>query len=186
MLEDWNARINLVSRKDIDALYEKHFLHSLAIARFICFNPGTRVMDAGTGGGFPGIPLAIYFPEVEFLLVDSIGKKVRASADMIQGLGLQNAMAWQGRIENHPAKFDFIVSRAVTRLKVFLQWTWDKINSVQKSEKRNGIICLKGGDITDELNEIKRESIVVGLNDLIGEPYFDTKKLVYIPKGKVS
>jgi len=178
---DWNTKINLISRKDIDALYERHILHSLSIAKFIKINPGTKVMDAGTGGGFPGIPLAIYFPEVEFTLVDSIAKKIKVVDDISQVLQLNNVRTICERIENLHEKFDFIISRAVTKITPFYSWTKSKIISSFTNEIPNGILYLKGGDLTEELHQFNKHYQLVNLKKYFKESFFETKKLVYIP-----
>jgi 16S rRNA (guanine527-N7)-methyltransferase len=177
----WNRKINLISRKDIDALYERHILHSLSIAKFVQFKPGTAVMDAGTGGGFPGIPLAIYFPEVDFTLVDSIQKKVRVVEDISRNLQLRNVKTVCERIENIKQKFDFIVSRAVTKITPFYAWTKSKIISSFTNEIDNGILYLKGGDLTEELKPLNKPYEIVDLKTYFEEAFFETKKLVYIP-----
>jgi 16S rRNA (guanine527-N7)-methyltransferase len=181
LYDNWNKKINLISRKDIDALYERHILHALSIARFIQFNHGTRVMDAGTGGGFPGIPLAIFFPEVEFTLVDSIRKKIRVVEDISDNLRLENVKTLCDRIENIDQKFDFIVSRAVTKISPFYTWTKSKIISSFTNEMYNGILYLKGGDLTEELKHLNKHYEIVELKKYFEEPFFETKKLVYIP-----
>lgn len=178
---NWNKKINLISRKDINALYERHVLHTLSIAKFIQFNPGTRVMDAGTGGGFPGIPLAIFFPEVEFTLVDSIRKKINVVEDISKNLQLRNVKTLCDRIENIDRKFDFIVSRAVTKISPFYTWTKSKIISSFTNEMYNGILYLKGGDLNEELKHLDKYYEIVELKKYFGETFFDTKKLVYIP-----
>jgi len=180
----WNQKINLISRKDIDALYERHILHALSIAKFIHFNPGTKVMDAGTGGGFPGIPLAIYFQEVDFTLVDSIGKKIKVAADISRNLQLNNVKVVHDRIENIIQKFDFIVSRAVTKITPFYTWTKSKIIPSFTNDIHNGILYLKGGDLTEELKELNKHYEIVELKTYFEETFFETKKLVYIPFAK--
>lgn len=181
LYSEWNMRINVISRKDIDALYEKHVLHSLAIAGLVHFLPGTRILDAGTGGGFPGIPLAIFFPEVHFHLVDSIGKKIKVVQAVADALGLTNVVAEQGRAEQLKGRYDFIVSRAVTTLHEFAGWTANKIDPVSRNAIPNGILYLKGGDLSAELKPFGRRAIVYNLNEMFAESFFETKKLVYLP-----
>lgn len=176
----WNERINLISRKDMEGLYEKHVLHSLSIARIIRFTKGTRILDVGTGGGFPGIPLAILFPEVRFHLIDSIGKKIRVVQTLAGELNLENVTTAQIRAEQVPDKYDFIVSRAVTGLPEFVKWVGRKINPVQRNAMPNGILYLKGGDLESELKPFKKRICVFELGDYFKEPYFETKKLVYL------
>jgi 16S rRNA (guanine527-N7)-methyltransferase len=180
---DWNSRLNLISRQDIAHLEERHVLHSLAIAKFLTFYPGTRILDAGTGGGFPGIPLAIMFPEVTFQLVDSIGKKIQAVKDIAANLGLKNLEAKNQRIEKTEGRFDFIVSRAVTNLKQFLQWTDGKIFGTGHNLKPNGILYLKGGDLTEEVEAIGRYIEIYDISTYFRESFFSSKKLVYIPQS---
>jgi 16S rRNA (guanine527-N7)-methyltransferase len=182
----WNERINVISRKDIDNLEERHILHSLSIARFIRFKPGTCILDVGTGGGFPGIPLAIMFPEVKFTLVDSIGKKVRVVREVIKETGIQNAEAIQVRAENVEGKYEFIVSRAVTNLPVFVKWVQRKISAQQMNTLQNGILYLKGGDIEEELRGVHHPYAVYDLDTYFPLEFFNTKKLVYIAVGGKS
>ncbi len=177
----WNNQINVISRKDIDALYEKHVLHSLGIAKVCEFAPGSKILDVGTGGGFPGIPLAIMFPEVHFHLVDSIGKKIKVVQEVAKALGLINLTAEHERAENVKGKFDFVVSRAVTRMKPFLGWIHDKFEKRQLSELYNGILYLKGGDLEEELAEAGRSYQLTDLSEIFDEEFFETKKVVYIP-----
>jgi 16S rRNA (guanine527-N7)-methyltransferase len=165
----------------MDHLYERHILHSLAIAKVVQFSNGTKVLDIGTGGGFPGIPLAILFPDVSFVLVDSIGKKIKVVNDIAAQLSLKNVMGIHDRAENIKGQFDFIVSRAVTRLVQFLPWTKNKISSKKRNSLPNGILYLKGGDLTEELAESKRRYKVYDIADYFEEPFFETKKVVYIP-----
>jgi len=176
----WNARINVVSRKDIDCLMERHVLHSLSIARILNFSKGTRVMDAGTGGGFPGIPLAIVFPDTEFLLVDSIGKKIGVVREISSALGLKNIRAVQIRVEQVPGVFDFVVSRAVTTLHTFIPWVKARISSRHNNDLPNGILYLKGGDLDQELRDIHLSYRVYDIHDQFPEPFFETKKIVHI------
>jgi 16S rRNA (guanine527-N7)-methyltransferase len=180
----WNQRINLISRKDIDYLYERHILHSMAIARVIEFKPGSRVLDVGTGGGFPGIPLAIYFPDVEFTLLDSIRKKVKVVENIRQELNLKNVKTRCERVENLTEKFDFITARAVTKITPFYTWTKSKIISSFTNELPNGILYLKGGDIREELSTLKVPYRLIELKDFFKESFFETKKLIYIPLVK--
>ncbi len=181
LYNDWNSKINLVSRKDMDFFYERHVLHSLAIAKIMKFQPGARVMDAGTGGGFPGIPLAILFPDVSFYLVDSIGKKIKAVKMISNSLKLENVTAIQARVETMQGKFDFIVSRAVNRMSTFYHWVHKKINNSLPGETGNGILFLKGGDLIEEINELGKPTTTHALSDYFSEPFFETKKLVYVP-----
>ncbi|GAB3326883.1 16S rRNA (guanine(527)-N(7))-methyltransferase RsmG [Larkinella ripae] len=178
----WNAQINVISRQDIDALYEKHVLHSLGIAKVIQFTPGTEILDVGTGGGFPGIPLAILFPLADFHLVDSIGKKVKVVTEISSALGLSNVRAEQVRVEHLKTTYDFVVSRAVTRLQPFLGWVRYKILKNGNNKLRNGVLYLKGGDLAEELAEIKDKYQIYELARYFDEPFFETKKVIYIPK----
>jgi len=181
MYASWNERVNLVSRKDIAHLYERHILHALSIARFINFKPGANVMDLGTGGGFPGIPLAIFFPEVQFTLVDSIAKKMRVVEDLVQVLGLRNVNPMVGRAENLRGNFDFVVSRAVAPLADLYTWSGKSIAKKQQHAMPNGIICLKGGDLREELLPFKNRVEVHKIHDWFDEEFFETKRLVYLP-----
>ena len=175
----WNVQINVISRKDIENLYLKHVLHSLSIAKVIDFSDGTKILDVGTGGGFPGIPLAILFPNVDFLLVDSIGKKINVVREIADKIGIKNLQAEHNRAEQVVGKFDFVVSRAVTKMKVFQQWVRQKISSKRKNILNNGILYLKGGDLTDELKGIKNANIYE-ITKYFEEDFFETKKIVYI------
>lgn len=177
---EWNEKINLISRKDIGSLYEKHVLHSLAIAKVIRFTPGTKILDVGTGGGFPGIPLALFFPEVSFLLVDSIGKKIKVVQAVAEALGLENVEAKQIRAEELKMQFDFVVSRAVTSLPEFTQWVRKSISTVNRNAMPNGILYLKGGDFTAELKPFGKRPVVFNLGDFFEEEFYETKKLVYL------
>ena len=181
LYQEWNEKINVISRKDIDNLYINHVLHSMAIAKIVSFKAGTRVLDVGTGGGFPGIPLAILFPDTEFHLVDSIGKKITVVNSVAEGIGLQNVKAEQIRAEQIKGEYDFIVSRAVTRLKEFYGWVSRKVKKESKHSLYNGILYLKGGDLDDELAELKKPHQVIELADYFREEFFQTKKLVYLP-----
>lgn len=178
---DWNSKINLISRKDFEMLYEHHVLHSLAIAKFIKFTPGSTILDVGTGGGFPGIPLAIFFPEVKFHLVDSIGKKIMVVKDVAGNLNLGNVTAEQIRAEQLKDRYDFIVSRAVTTLPEFAGWVRKNISQRQQNAVPNGIIYLKGGNIEGEIKPFKKKAFVQDLSDYYEEEFFSTKKLVYLP-----
>lgn len=177
---DWNAKINVISRKDIENLYEHHVLHSLGIARFISFRPGTKVMDLGTGGGFPGIPLAILFPEVSFHLVDSIGKKVRVATEVANAIGLKNVTFRHARAEEEKQLFDFVVSRAVMPLTDLIKIIRKNISSQQKNSMSNGLICLKGGELEREAMPFKNKVMMHNLSDEFEEEFFETKKVVYV------
>ena len=178
---EWNSQINVISRKDFSEFYERHVLHSLAIAKLISFTPGTKILDVGTGGGFPGIPLAILFPMVQFHLVDSIGKKIKVVNSVIDSLGLQNSTAQQIRAEELTEKYDFVVSRAVTRLPEFVPWVQNNISRKQINALPNGIIYLKGGDLQEEIKPFKKRVFIKDLSDYFEEEFFDTKKLVHLP-----
>ena len=177
---EWNSRINLVSRKDIDEFYTRHVLHSLAIAKAIKFAPNSKILDVGTGGGLPGLPLAILYPEVDFTLCDSIGKKIKVVNALIKSCGLNNVKAHHLRANEVPGKFDFIVSRAVTRMNKFLPWVENKINPRCLNPLPNGILYLKGGDLTEELGEVKRSTEVLAISDWFSEDFFETKAVVYV------
>ncbi len=177
---EWNARINVISRKDIDELYVKHVLHSLGIAKVMAFQPQSTVLDVGTGGGFPGIPLAVLFPETRFYLIDVIAKKIKVVNEVAAALGLQNVKAEQLRAENVKGDFDFIVSRAVTNMPDFVLWIKDKIKKQQKHELKNGILYLKGGDLTEELKDFPKATLY-NLSDHFSEEFFETKKVVHLP-----
>ena len=181
---EWNEKINVISRKDMDGLYEKHILHSLGIAKVMPFADGTKVLDIGTGGGFPGIPLAILFPEVSFMLIDSIGKKIKVVEAVSEGLGLKNVTAVHGRAEKLKEKFHFVVSRAVTQMPEFLRWLKGKFEKEQFNEKHNGVLYLKGGDLAEELAGLRCE--IFQLKNYFEEEFFDTKKVVYLSKGNFN
>lgn len=178
---DWNSKINVISRKDIGNLYEHHVLHSLAIARLIHFQPDTRVMDLGTGGGFPGIPLAIMFPDCQFHLVDSIGKKIKVATEVASAVGLENVTLCHERAEEEKGLFDFVVSRAVMPLADLLKIVRKNISKSQKNAYPNGLICLKGGELQHEVMPFKKQAEVIALSDWFEEEYFTTKKVVYVP-----
>ena len=180
LYEDWNAKINVISRKDIDELYTRHVLHSLGIAKIIEFRPGSKIMDVGTGGGFPGIPLAILHPEVDFYLIDVIAKKIKVVNEVALGLGLKNVKAEQKRAELVKQEFDFIVSRAVTNMPDFVSWVDDKVSKKQNHELANGIFYLKGGDLTEELKDFPKAT-EYNLSDFFKEEFFETKKVVHLP-----
>ena len=176
----WNSKINLISRKDIDYFYLHHVLHSLSIAKFYQFKSGSTVMDVGTGGGFPGIPLSILFPNVNFHLVDSIGKKIRVIEAVKKELNLKNVQMYNDRIENIDLTVDFVVCRAVAPMKTLVKWIGGNISRNHMLGMKNGLICLKGGDLSEELKEIKLKEIIK-LNTFFQESFFETKKLVYVP-----
>lgn len=178
---EWNSQINVISRKDIDMLYERHVLHSLGIAKVCHFADDSEILDVGTGGGFPGIPLAILFPEVSFHLVDAVGKKIKVVEGVVSGLGLTNVKAEHQRAEQLRGTYDFIISRAVTRMGPFLEWVQNKINRNHFSPLDNGILYLKGGDLKEEMSEIRRKYRIYELKDYFEEEFFETKKVVYLP-----
>jgi len=180
LYSDWNSKINVISRKDIDHLYERHILHSLSIAKIIQFKKGTSVLDVGTGGGLPGIPLAILFPEVNFFLVDSIGKKIKVVEAITESLGLKNVTFEQNRAENLKGKYDFTISRAVTTLPEFLNWTLKLISKNSFNDLVNGVLYLKGGDLSKEVGSVGAKHYIFDLNNLFDEEFFKTKKLVYL------
>ncbi len=180
LYKDWNLKINVVSRKDIDELYLRHVLHSLGIAKVQSFKPGSKILDVGTGGGFPGIPLAILFPESEFHLVDSIGKKIKVVDEVSEGLGLQNIKTFNERVEDLSGNYDFIMSRAVAVMPTFVRWVKGKIAKESKHDRKNGILYLKGGDLSEELKDY-RNAKIFELSDYFEEEFFDTKKVVYLP-----
>lgn len=180
LYQDWNAKINVISRKDIDELYTKHVLHSLAIAKIQPFEPGTYILDVGTGGGFPGIPLAILFPETRFYLIDVIQKKIKVVQAVVDALGLKNVKAEQMRAENAKGDYDFIVSRAVTNMPDFVSWIKDKIKKQNKHELQNGILYLKGGDLTEELKDFPKAT-EYNIAEFFTDEFFETKKVVHLP-----
>lgn len=180
LYEDWNNKINVISRKDIDQLYERHILHSLAIAKVIQFKNGTKILDVGTGGGFPGIPLAIIFPQCHFHLVDSIGKKIKVVQEISQALKLKNLTSEQIRAEKVKDKYDFIVSRAVTAFPPFYNWVNKKIHPESKNKLKNGILYLKGGDLKEELKKFKSKIETFEISEFFTEPFFETKKVIYL------
>ena len=179
---NWNSQINVISRKDIEHLMERHVLHSLGIANIVTFVKGTEILDVGTGGGFPGIPLAILFPDTEFLLVDSIGKKIKVVNEVANALELQNVKALQARAEDINGKFDFVVSRAVTALPEFMRWISGKIKIKNINAINNGVLYLKGGDIDSELRPLNNYWKVFELHDYFSEPFFESKKIVHLWK----
>jgi 16S rRNA (guanine527-N7)-methyltransferase len=183
LYKEWNSKINVISRKDIDNLYLHHLLHSLAIARYVTFANGTRIMDVGTGGGFPGIPLAILFPASHFLLLDSIGKKIRVVREIAEAIGLTNVEVIQSRAEEEKRKFHFVVSRAVMPLPDLIRIIRKNIAKEQINALPNGIICLKGGELTAELHPFRQIAEEVALSNYFSDPFFQTKKLVYVPLG---
>lgn len=183
LYEDWNSKINLISRKDMDNFVEHHVLHSLAIAKVQPFKSMAEILDVGTGGGFPGIPLAIMFPDARFYLIDSIGKKIKVVQDVIEKLDLKNCRAEQIRAEQVEGDFDFIVSRAVTALPEFVGWVRGKVSKTNYHKLRNGILYLKGGDLEEELRPLKRRPRIYEISDFFEEEFFETKKVIYLPMG---
>ncbi|MEZ4936390.1 MAG: 16S rRNA (guanine(527)-N(7))-methyltransferase RsmG [Crocinitomicaceae bacterium] len=177
---DWNEKINVISRKDLDNFYERHVLHSLGIAKMVDFKPGSDILDVGTGGGFPGVPLAILFPEVQFVLVDSIAKKIKVVESIAEALDLSNVEVVVGRAEKVKGKFDFIVSRAVTRMQNFIPWVRNQIKKQNTNTYPNGIFYLKGGDLKEEMNEISYDFEIFDLENEFEESFFETKKVVYV------
>ena len=180
LYKEWNAQINVISRKDIDELYIRHVLHGLAIAKVQSFAAGSRILDVGTGGGFPGIPLAILFPEVQFVLVDAIGKKIKVVEAVAESIGLTNVSAHHMRAEKVKGQFDFIVSRAVTNMPDFVKWVRKKVAKKQNHELKNGILYLKGGDLTEELKDFPKANLY-DIPDYFEEEFFETKKVVHLP-----
>lgn len=180
LYQNWNAQINVISRKDTDHFYERHVLHSLAIAKIVQFLPGSSVLDIGTGGGFPGIPLAILFPEVQFHLVDSIGKKIKVVQEVAASLGLQNVRASHARAESIKERYDFIVSRAVTQMPVFLTWVKGKSAKKNLHNFKNGVLYLKGGDLSEELAGLRYPVKEFSISEFYKEEFFETKKVVYV------
>jgi len=180
LYKDWNLKINVVSRKDIDELYLRHVLHSLGISKVQTFNPGAKVLDVGTGGGFPGIPLAILFPDSRFHLVDSIGKKIKVVDEVVEGLSLENVKTSNCRVEEIKGNYDFIVSRAVAAMPTFVHWVKGKIAKTSNHELKNGILYLKGGDLQEELSDY-RTAQIFPLKSFFDEEFFETKKVVYLP-----
>lgn len=177
---EWNSRINVISRKDMEHFYEHHVLHSLGIAKVLQFQPGAQVLDVGTGGGFPGIPLAILFPETNFLLVDSIGKKIKVVQEVAEASGITNVKAIHSRAEDVKGKFDFVVSRAVTTLPNFIKWVENKIKRENRNRLKNGILYLKGGDLAAELAPLQNKYQVFNLSSYFEEEFFETKKVVHV------
>jgi 16S rRNA (guanine527-N7)-methyltransferase len=181
LYQHWNSQINVISRKDIDLLYERHVLHSLGIAKVISFKPKTHILDVGCGGGFPGIPLAILFPECNFYLVDSIGKKIKVVNEVALALGLNNVRGEHIRAEDVKDKFEFVISRAVTEFPSFYRWMQNKFTKNQFNALPNGILYLKGGDLTEEFKNFQKRVIFYDLKDYFEEEFFETKKVVYLP-----
>lgn len=181
LYEEWNAQINVISRKDMENFYEHHVLHSLAIAKAMPFAPMSEVLDVGTGGGFPGVPLAIMFPDARFTLIDSIGKKIKVVTDVIDRLGLTNSKAMQIRAEQLEGEYDFVVSRAVTTLGEFVPWVKKKISKTQYNQLHNGILYLKGGDLTNELFTFRHKVKTWDISEWFEEEFFETKKVIYLP-----
>ncbi|MDR2907364.1 MAG: 16S rRNA (guanine(527)-N(7))-methyltransferase RsmG [Bacteroidales bacterium] len=179
---DWNEKINVISRKDIEHITEKHILHALAIAKVIQFSKGTKILDVGTGGGFPGIPLAILFPECQFHLVDSIAKKIHVVSEVSKAVGLTNVKAEQARAETLKDQYDFVVSRAVTAFPEFLKWIKKNISPRNRNTLPNGILYLKGGDLSEELHGFEHQITLFNISDYFEEPFFETKKVVYFKK----
>jgi 16S rRNA (guanine527-N7)-methyltransferase len=181
LYRDWNEKVNVISRKDIEHLYVKHVLHSLGIAKVIQFSAGTTVLDIGTGGGFPGVPLAILFPDVRFHLVDSIGKKVRVVSDIAERLTLTNVLVSKSRVEELPDLFDFAVCRAVANLNELYRWTRKRIRSASSNSLPNGLLCLKGGSLNEELRQLNRTYNLFPLSAYFHDPFFVTKQVIHVP-----
>ena len=181
LYRDWNSKINVISRKDIDNLYEHHVLHSLAIAKLLPFMPGTSIMDVGTGGGFPGIPLAILFPECQFLLIDSIGKKIKVASEVAKALGLTNVICKQERVEEEKQKFDFVVSRAVMPLPDLVKLVQKNVSNKHRNAVPNGLVVLKGGDLKDEIAPYIKTAEVTPCSDWFKGEWFETKQVIYLP-----
>ena len=181
LYREWNDKINVISRKDIDNLYEHHVLHSLSIGKYISFRPATSILDVGTGGGFPGIPLAILFPECRFHLIDSIGKKVRVATEVAKAIGLRNVRCTHENVKEERGRYDFVISRAVMNALELTRLVQNKISRVGNNALPNGIICLKGGDLSEELSNLNRWHELTDISDYFSEPYFETKKILYIP-----
>lgn len=181
LYEEWNAQINVISRKDVDCLYERHILHSLSIAKFIKFKEGTKLMDLGCGGGFPGIPLAILFPEVSFTMIDSIGKKIKVVQEIANAIGLKNVQAHHMRAEKVNESFDFVITRAVAPMMDLVKWTRKKYSKEQRHTIENGVIALKGGDLSQELASWGNRKTTVNISDYFEEEFFETKKIIHIP-----
>lgn len=180
LYEDWNSKINVISRKDMENFYLHHVVHSLGIAKFMEFKSGSRILDVGTGGGFPGIPLAILFPEVEFHLIDSIGKKIKVVNEVSSELLLRNVLGEQKRAEEISGKYDFIISRAVTVLPEFVSWIKGNISKESFNDRKNGILYLKGGDVMEEIKSVKYRAEIFKLNTIFSEEFFETKQVVYL------
>jgi 16S rRNA (guanine527-N7)-methyltransferase len=180
LYQHWNEQINVISRKDTENFYERHVLHSLAIANIVSFKDGTKLLDVGTGGGFPGIPLAILFPNCDFLLVDSVGKKIKVVKEVAEALGLKNVRGTHERAENINEQFDFVLSRAVTAMPKFISWTKGKFLKENNNDLKNGILYLKGGDLTEEMAPVKKAIQIFDIKDTFSEEFFETKKVVYV------
>lgn len=178
--KEWNAKINLISRQDIGAIYERHILHSLSIAKLIQFKDHTRIIDVGSGGGFPGIPLAVLFPNVNFMLIDSIGKKINAVREIAAALELTNVKTVQARVESFKGNFDFVTARAVSTLPQFYQWTKHLVQAGSAQSIQNGILYLKGGDVSPEIKQLKKACDVYDIAEIFEEPYFESKKIIHI------
>jgi len=181
LYREWNDKINVISRKDIDNLYEHHVLHSLSIGKYISFRPATSILDVGTGGGFPGIPLAILFPKCRFHLIDSIGKKVKVATEVAKAIGLRNVRCTHENVKEERGRYDFVISRAVMNAPELTRLVQNKISRVGNNALPNGIICLKGGDLSEELSNLNRWHELTDISDYFSEPYFETKKILYIP-----